>query len=146
MKNLKSATFPTLIWKIYLLTNSWSKTTSNWVTNGIFIPILRIHRRLAVCSISAQLGTKSWNRIPNIKGSFQLLAFLAQYDYILVKTIIFALGFSFVFISLGMAASFLGNVLIFFGKELRIAAGIIIILFSLNFIGILMKYLLFCLF
>ena len=56
---------------------------------------------------------------------------------VLIKTIIFALGFSFVFISLGMAASFLGNVLIFFGKELRIAAGIIIVLFSLNFIGIL---------
>ena len=56
---------------------------------------------------------------------------------VLIKTIIFTLGFSFVFISLGMAASFLGNVLIFFGKELRIAAGIIIILFSLNFIGIL---------
>ena len=52
---------------------------------------------------------------------------------VLIKTIIFTLGFSFVFISLGMAASFLGNVLIFFGKELRIAAGIIIILFSLNF-------------
>ena len=51
---------------------------------------------------------------------------------VLIKTIIFALGFSFVFISLGMAASFLGNVLIFFGKELRIAAGIIIILFSLK--------------
>ena len=46
---------------------------------------------------------------------------------VLIKTIIFALGFSFVFISLGMAASFLGNVLIFFGKELRIAAGIIIV-------------------
>ena len=56
---------------------------------------------------------------------------------VLIKTIIFTLGFSFVFISLGMAASFLGNVLIFFGKELRIAAGIIIILFSLSFIGIL---------
>ena len=56
---------------------------------------------------------------------------------VLIKTIIFTLGFSFVFISLGMAASFLGNVLIFFGKELRIAAGIIIILFSLNFIGLL---------
>jgi cytochrome c-type biogenesis protein len=56
---------------------------------------------------------------------------------VLIKTIIFSLGFSFVFISLGMAASFLGNVLIFFGKELRIAAGIIIILFSLNFIGLL---------
>ena len=35
---------------------------------------------------------------------------------VLIKTIMFALGFSFVFISLGMAASFLGNVLIFFGK------------------------------
>ena len=56
---------------------------------------------------------------------------------VLIKTIIFTLGFSFVFIILGMAASFLGNVLIFFGKELRIAAGIVIILFSLNFIGIL---------
>ena len=56
---------------------------------------------------------------------------------VLIKTIIFTLGFSFIFISLGMAASFLGNVLIFFGKELRIAAGIVIILFSLNFIGIL---------
>ena len=56
---------------------------------------------------------------------------------VLIKTIIFALGFSFVFISLVMAASFLGNVLIFFCKELMIAAGIIIILFSLNFIGIL---------
>ncbi len=56
---------------------------------------------------------------------------------VLIKTIIFTLGFSFVFISLGMAASFLGNVLLFFGKELRIAAGVIIILFSLNFLGIL---------
>ena len=35
---------------------------------------------------------------------------------VLLKTIIFSLGFSFVFISLGMAASFIGNALIFFGK------------------------------
>ena len=56
---------------------------------------------------------------------------------VLLKTITFALGFSFVFILLGIAASFIGNVLIFFGKELRIAAGIIIILFSLNLLGIL---------
>ena len=56
---------------------------------------------------------------------------------VLFKTITFALGFSFVFILLGIAASFIGNVLIFFGKELRIAAGIIIILFSLNLLGIL---------
>ena len=46
---------------------------------------------------------------------------------VLLKTITFALGFSFVFILLGIAASFIGNVLIFFGKELIIVAGIIII-------------------
>ena len=56
---------------------------------------------------------------------------------VLLKTITFCLGFSFVFIILGIAASFIGNILIFFGKELRIAAGIIIIIFSLNLLGIL---------
>jgi cytochrome c-type biogenesis protein len=55
---------------------------------------------------------------------------------VLLKTITFSLGFSFVFITLGIAASFIGNILIFFGKELRIAAGIIIIIFSLNLLGI----------
>jgi cytochrome c-type biogenesis protein len=55
---------------------------------------------------------------------------------VLLKTITFCLGFSFIFIILGIAASFIGNILIFFGKELRIAAGIIII-FSLNLLGIL---------
>ena len=55
---------------------------------------------------------------------------------VLIKTIVFSLGFSTVFISLGIAASFIGNILIFFGKELRIAAGLIIILFSLNLLGI----------
>ena len=33
---------------------------------------------------------------------------------VLIKTILFCLGFSFVFISLGVAASALGNVLLFF--------------------------------
>ena len=56
---------------------------------------------------------------------------------VLLKTITFCLGFSFIFITLGIAASFIGNILIFFGKELRIAAGIIIIIFSLNLLGIL---------
>ena len=55
---------------------------------------------------------------------------------VLLKTITFSLGFSFVFITLGIAASFIGNILIFFGKELRIAAGFIIIVFSLNLLGI----------
>ena len=55
---------------------------------------------------------------------------------VLLKTIVFSLGFSVVFIALGIAASFIGNVLIFFGRELRIAAGLIIILFSLNLLGV----------
>ena len=56
---------------------------------------------------------------------------------VLIKTIIFCLGFSFVFISLGVAASALGNVLLFFSNELRLAAGIIIIFFSLQLLGLL---------
>jgi cytochrome c-type biogenesis protein len=50
---------------------------------------------------------------------------------------LFCLGFSFVFISLGVAASALGNVLLFFSNELRIVAGIIIIFFSLQLLGLL---------
>ena len=56
---------------------------------------------------------------------------------VLIKTIIFSLGFSFVFISLGMAASFIGNVMYLFQEQLRILAGTIIIVLALNFLGIL---------
>ena len=56
---------------------------------------------------------------------------------VLAKTILFSLGFSFVFIILGAAASALGNALIFFSKELRVVAGLIIIVFSLQMLGIL---------
>ena len=56
---------------------------------------------------------------------------------ILTKTIIFSLGFSSVFVSLGIAASFIGNVLLFFSNELGIFAGLIIIFFSLQLLGIL---------
>ncbi len=56
---------------------------------------------------------------------------------VLIKTIIFTIGFSIVFITLGAAASAVGNVLLFFSKELRIFAGILIILFALNFLGLL---------
>ena len=55
---------------------------------------------------------------------------------ILTKTIVFSLGFSSVFISLGVAASYIGNVLLYFSNELRIAAGVIIIIFSLQLLGI----------
>ena len=56
---------------------------------------------------------------------------------VLIKTIIFSLGFSSIFISLGVAASAIGNVLLFFSQELRIVAGLIIILFSLQLLGLL---------
>ncbi len=56
---------------------------------------------------------------------------------VLKKTILFSLGFSFVFIILGAAASAIGNVLLFFSSELRIVAGLIIIIFSLQMLGFL---------
>ena len=44
---------------------------------------------------------------------------------VLIKTILFSLGFSLVFIALGVSASAVGCVFLFFSYELRIAAGII---------------------
>ena len=58
-------------------------------------------------------------------------------EVVLYKTIIFSLVFSLIFISLGITASAIGNVLLFFSNELRIVAGLIIILFSLQMLGIL---------
>ena len=56
---------------------------------------------------------------------------------ILLKTILFSLGFSLVFISFGATASFIGNLLLEYSNSLRIAAGLVIIIFSLQLIGIL---------
>ena len=56
---------------------------------------------------------------------------------VLIKTVLFSIGFSLVFIILGAAASAVGNILLFLSNELRIAAGIIIILFSLQMLGFL---------
>ncbi len=56
---------------------------------------------------------------------------------VLSKTILFSLGFSLVFIALGVTASAVGNILLFLSNELRIVAGIIIIIFSLQMLGIL---------
>tara|TARA_B100001093_G_scaffold7622_1_gene7442 strand:- start:1638 stop:2351 length:714 start_codon:yes stop_codon:yes gene_type:complete len=56
---------------------------------------------------------------------------------VLNKTILFSLGFSLVFIALGVTASAVGNILLFLSNELRITAGILIILFSLQMLGIL---------
>ena len=50
--------------------------------------------------------------------------------------ILFAIGFSIVFVSFGATASFLGSIILENSYELRIASGIIIIIFSLQIIGI----------
>ena len=55
---------------------------------------------------------------------------------VLLKTIFFSIGFSIVFISFGITASFIGKLLISYSNQLRVIAGIIIILFSLQFIGL----------
>jgi cytochrome c-type biogenesis protein len=54
----------------------------------------------------------------------------------LFPLILFTLGFSFVFIMFGAAASYLGQVLLQNSQTLRIIAGLVIILFSLQLIGI----------
>ncbi len=58
-------------------------------------------------------------------------------NLIVVKTIFFTLGFSFVFITLGSTATFIGKFFLSNSNILRITAGIVIILFSLQLIGIL---------
>ena len=57
-------------------------------------------------------------------------------NLVVVKTIFFTLGFSFVFITLGSTVSFLGKFFLNNSNILGIVAGIIIIFFSLHLIGI----------
>ena len=54
----------------------------------------------------------------------------------LIPLILFTLGFSTVFIIFGAAASYLGQVLLQNSEMLRIIAGIIIIIFSLQLVGV----------
>ena len=55
----------------------------------------------------------------------------------LIPMILFTIGFSIVFIIFGAASTFLGQVLLQNSFELRIIAGLIIIIFSLHIIGVL---------
>ena len=55
---------------------------------------------------------------------------------VVFKTIFFTLGFSFVFIILGLSASSLGKIFLTNSDIFRIAAGLIIIFFSLHLIGL----------
>ena len=54
----------------------------------------------------------------------------------LIPIILFAVGFSIVFIIFGAASTFLGQVLLENSYELRIAAGLVIIIFSLHILGL----------
>jgi len=54
----------------------------------------------------------------------------------LIPLLLFSLGFSFVFISFGAAASALGKILLQNSNYLRIVAGTIIVIFSLQLLGI----------
>ena len=56
---------------------------------------------------------------------------------VVFKTIFFTLGFSFVFIGMGLSASFIGKIFLNNSNILRIIAGIIIIIFSLQILGFL---------
>ncbi len=57
-------------------------------------------------------------------------------NYVVIRTVFFTLGFSLVFIILGSAASLLGSFFLNNSEILRIVAGIIIIFFSAQIIGI----------
>jgi len=54
----------------------------------------------------------------------------------LIPIILFTIGFSIVFIFFGAAATYLGKLLLSNSNELRIFAGVIIIIFSLQILGV----------
>jgi len=58
-------------------------------------------------------------------------------SFILKNTLLFAIGFSIVFISLGATATFFGGLLFNYSKIFTVLVGIIIIFFSLNMVGLL---------
>jgi len=57
-------------------------------------------------------------------------------NLIVIKTIFFTLGFSSVFIALGSTATFIGQFFLINSNIFRIVAGVILIIFSLQLIGI----------
>ena len=57
-------------------------------------------------------------------------------NLIVIKTIFFTLGFSLVFIALGLTSSFIGKFFLTNSEIFRIIAGAIIIFFSLQLLGI----------
>ena len=74
--------------------------------------------------------------IAYISGS-SLNELLEKQNINLLPIIFFTLGFSIVFIIFGAAATFLGQLFLDNSYQLRIIAGVVIIIFSLHIIGIL---------
>ena len=66
-----------------------------------------------------------------------LILFRASKRKVLLASLFFVLGLTVVFVSLGAAASFIGGFLAVYKNELGMAAGVLIILFGLHFLGIL---------
>ena len=73
--------------------------------------------------------------ISYISGS-SLSELIEKKEINLIPIILFTLGFSIVFIIFGAASTFLGQVLLQNSYEIRIAAGLLIIILSLHIIGI----------
>ena len=73
--------------------------------------------------------------ISYITGS-SLNELLVKKNINLVPIILFTIGFSIVFIIFGAASTYLGQVLLQNSIELRIVAGLVIIIFSLHIIGL----------
>jgi len=74
--------------------------------------------------------------ISYISGTSFDKIFEKKRNLVVVKTILFTLGFSLVFISFGLSASFLGNFLLKSSNTFRIIAGLIIIFFSFHLLGL----------
>ena len=73
--------------------------------------------------------------ISYISGS-SLNELLEKKSINIIPIIFFSIGFSIVFISFGATATFLGNLILDNSYQLRIISGILIIIFSLQIIGI----------
>ena len=73
--------------------------------------------------------------ISYISGS-SLSELIEKKEINLIPIILFTLGFSIVFIIFGAASTFLGQVLLQNSYEIRIAAGLLIVILSLHIIGI----------
>ncbi len=67
---------------------------------------------------------------------FALLSLKGPKRRVLLASFFFVLGLTVVFVSLGAAASFIGGFIAVYKNELGMAAGVLIILFGLHFLGV----------